>query len=136
VAVGQLGHGHGHARGAEAALEPEVVHQRTLDRVQLAVLRKSLDGGDLGPVGLDREHHAGLDHAAVQVHRAGAAHAVLAGALGPGQAQLVAQQVAQQALRRDGGRGLTAVDGQADAVLTHVSPPPRRRRRWWRAPGW
>jgi len=43
----QAGRGHDHARGAETALEPGGLHERALHRMQLAVLRETLDGGHL-----------------------------------------------------------------------------------------
>ena len=52
-------------------------------------------------VGLHREHQAGAHRLAVEEDRAGAADAVLAADVRAGQAELVAQEVAQQQARLD-----------------------------------
>ena len=57
--------------------------------------RQSLDGGDGVTVGLDREYQAGSDRGAIDQHRAGAAHAMLAAGMSAGQQELVAQAVEQ-----------------------------------------
>src|SRR5918996_5991163 len=53
-----------HRRRAEAALKPVLLLERLLDGMKGAVARQALDGGDLPPVGLDREHRARLDRRA------------------------------------------------------------------------
>ena len=55
---------------------------------------------------------------AVEQHGAGAAHAVLAADVGAGQAELVAQEVAEQEARLDlgGMRGAVDRDGDANAI--------------------
>ena len=55
-----------------------------------------LDGGDLLAVDGDREHQAGAHRPAVEQHRAGAAHAVLAADVGAGQPEVVAERVGEQ----------------------------------------
>ena len=57
-------------------------------------------------VGLRREHQAGAHRGAVEDHRAGAAHAVLAADVSAREQQVVAQEIAQQqcATRPHGGR--------------------------------
>src|SRR4029453_17522260 len=86
VALEELGRRHDHARGAEAALQPVLLPEPFLDRVELAVLRLPLDGRDLGAVGLHREEGARLHRLAVQMDGAGAALAGVATHMGPGEA--------------------------------------------------
>ena len=62
---------HDHPGRAEAALQPVALAERLLHRVQLPVLRQPLDRRDVGAVGLDRQHVAGPDAAAVQMDGAG-----------------------------------------------------------------
>src|SRR4051812_19105297 len=49
IALKQRLAGEHHARGAEAALEPVLLHEALLYGVELAVLLESLDRGDLVP---------------------------------------------------------------------------------------
>src|SRR4029453_17749142 len=91
------------------------------------------DGGDLGALGLPGQNQAGADQDAVQVDRAGAALALLAGVLGAGEAEAFAQHV-QQALALPDVVGLAglAVDraGHAHRRLSSsrcgTGPRPRR----------
>ena len=87
---------HDHPRRAEAALERVALVEGRLHRVQLAVLGEPLDGGHLVPVGLDREHVAGLHALAVEVDGAGAAVAGVAADHGAGLAELLAQVLDEQ----------------------------------------
>jgi hypothetical protein len=85
------------AGGAEAALDGAGLHERLLDRVEGVAVGQALDRDDLGALGLAGQDQAGADQDAVQVDGAGAALALLAGVLGAGQAEALAQHV-QQAL--------------------------------------
>src|SRR5690606_11013393 len=64
---------HHHARRAEAALEPVLLPEALLHRVEFAVLLKPLDGTDLAAVGLHREDGARLDRYSVEMDGAGTA---------------------------------------------------------------
>src|SRR6185436_7777285 len=86
IALDELRRRHDHARRAEAALEPVLLPESLLDRVELTVLRHSLDGRDLGPIGLDGEEGARLHRLAVQVNGARPALAGVAPDMGPGEA--------------------------------------------------
>src|SRR5215218_7962553 len=96
-AVQQVVHGHDHPGDAEAAL-----HRPLLDEGPL----------DVAAGGVGAHDAAGGDQDAVQQHRAGAALALLAGVLGAGQAEALAQHV-QQAL---------PVPGVGDLVVLAVDP--------------
>src|SRR5262249_14059423 len=67
-----------HPRRAEAALEPVVLDERALDRVQFAVAPEAFDGGDLTSLGLPGENRAALRRPAVDEDRAGPALARVA----------------------------------------------------------
>src|SRR6266852_402520 len=56
VAVDDIDRRHDHARRAVTALQPVIVAERRLHRVQLVALRDALDGGDVGAVGLSDQH--------------------------------------------------------------------------------
>ena len=74
--------------GAEAALERVALVERPLERVQRRRRRgEPLDGPQRPAVGLHGEHQAGAHRLAVELHRAGAADAVLAADVGAGQAR-------------------------------------------------
>ena len=62
-------------------------------RVQLTPAGKALDRGDGALLDLDCQHQAGVDHHTIQQHRARAALALIAGALGAGQPELYTQGV-------------------------------------------
>src|SRR5207249_263837 len=96
VALEHLVDGHDHARRAETALEPVLLPEPLLDRVQLAVLRQSLDRHDVGAVRLDREEVAGFDGLTVHQNRAGAALAGVAADVRPGEAHGLADVVHQE----------------------------------------
>src|SRR5882724_8130335 len=92
VLLEQRAAGYHHAGRAEAALQAVLLHEPLLDGVQLAVLLEPLDGLDLAPVGLDRQHGTGLDRRAVEQHRARAAVGGVAADVRAGQAEHLANQ--------------------------------------------
>src|SRR5512132_723553 len=116
-AVQQVVHGHDHPGDAEDALHRPLLDEGPLDVGQLARGAEPLDGADVAAGGVGAHHAAGGDQDPVQQHRAGAALALLAGVLGAGQAEALAQHV-QQALPDPGVGHLVvlAVDGQGVAV--------------------
>src|SRR5690349_9724531 len=94
--------------------------------MELAALLQALDRGDLAAVGLHREHRARLHRLAVEVHGAGAAVAGVAAHVGPGHAEILADEVHEQKARFDFGLAHRAVDGHADLVHRHGQFPPAR----------
>ena len=86
-------------------------------RLQPAGL-EAFDRAHVAAVGLDGEHQARAHRLAVELDRAGAADAVLAADLGPGQA-LVADEVRQQRARLDVGLVV------APLMRTFIGGPPR-----------
>src|SRR5947208_3464396 len=56
---------HKESRRAEAALQGEVLDERVLHRVQLAVACESFNGGDLASIRLDGEHQTRLHECAI-----------------------------------------------------------------------
>src|SRR4029453_1182584 len=123
LAVQQVVDGHDHAGDAEAALHRPLLDKGPLDVGQLALWAEPLDGADVAAGGVGGRHTAGRHQHPVQQHRAGAALALLAGVLGAGQAEPLAQHV-QQALADPGvGDGAVgAVDRQGVALGGLVGP--------------
>src|SRR5690606_20531287 len=58
VDLQEVRRGHDHARRAEAALQPVLLPEPLLHRVEPAVAGEPLDGHHLAAVGLDRQHRA------------------------------------------------------------------------------
>ena len=96
VALQQRVAGHHHAGRAVAALQPVLLQEALLDRVELAVLLQPLDGHDLAAVGLHGQHGARLHGHAVEQHRAGAAVGGVAADVGAGEPEDLAEQVDEQ----------------------------------------
>ena len=90
VALHQVDRAHDHAGRTEAALQPVMLAERRLHRVQLAVFGQAFDGRDLRLRGLQREHGAALHRHAVDVHDARAALAGVAADVGAGQIEVLA----------------------------------------------
>ena len=68
----------------------------------------------LGAVALHRKHEAAAHHGAVEQHRAGAAHALLAADMAAGQAEIVAQEIDQRLARLDALAHVLAIHAQTD----------------------
>ena len=87
-----------------------------LDGVELLALGQPLDGDDLAALGLPGEHEARAHELAVEVDRARAALALLAGVLRAREVEVVAQGH-EQALALPDAVGLAqlAVDGEGQA---------------------
>ena len=101
-----------HARRAEAALQRVAALERRLQIGDGAGIRQAFDGLDLGAVALHRENEAAAHDRAVEPHRAGAAHAVLAADMGAGERKIVAQEIDQRLARFDPRGNILAVDAQ------------------------
>ena len=106
---------------AEAALHGAGGDERALHRVQAAVRREALDRHDLAAVGLGAVHEARAHELAVEQHRAGAALALLARALGARQVEPLAQHEEQALGAVDVGLALLAVDAQLDPHTRHLA---------------
>src|SRR5262249_48138496 len=95
VLAEQRGAGHDHAGCAVAALHRPDLQKGFLQRVELAVSLQALDGGDLLARASLNAGDAGPGGLAVDEHRAGAAAALAAAVLAPGQVQVVPQDAEQ-----------------------------------------
>src|SRR5258706_15524060 len=126
VALEERARGHQHARRAESALQAVLLGEALLHRMQLAALLQALDRGDLGAVGLHREHRAGFDRLAVEVHRAGAAMDRIAAHVRARHPEHFGDKVHEQKARLDFRLAHRAVDGYADLVHRHGQFPPAR----------
>src|SRR5215813_998527 len=122
LAVHDVDRRHDHARRAVAALQPMMLAERFLHRMQRPVLLgQALDGGDVGALDLPGEDGARLHGLAVDMHDAGATLRGVAANVGTGEPQVVAQELHQQRARIDvTGDGL-AVHRQSDG--RHERPP-------------
>ena len=118
LALEHAGREHQEARRAEAALQPVMLDEGALQRMQLVALREPLDGADRLAVGLHREHQAGAHRLAVddapcrrRRRRARSRYACRSARNRRGW-----RRPASGAARR-GSRG-AAVDGERDVVLS------------------
>ena len=102
---------HHHAGGAEPALQSVALHEALLDGIEFAVVFEALDRADVVPARHRGEHRARLHRIAVHGDDARAAVAGVAAPVGPGQAQLVAEEMDQQHARFHLGAHCLAVDG-------------------------
>src|SRR4051812_43832152 len=105
---------HEEARRAEAALQRMRLVERSLQWMQLALAREPLNRRQGATVRLHGEHEARAHGLAVELDRAGAAHALLAADLRAGEAGAVANEVGQQGARLDLAVVRTAVQLDAD----------------------
>ena len=117
----QLGRRHQHAGRTEPALQRVARDEPLLQVGDLARLREPLDGYDLGAVGLHGEHQAAAHDRAVDPHRAGPAHAMLAAQVRAGEAEVGAQEVDEVLAHGNHARDALTVDGQADGQVLLVA---------------
>src|SRR5215468_4885141 len=114
--------GHHHAGRAVAALEPVLLPEALLHRMELAVPLQSLDRLHLVAVGLDREEGTGFDRHAVEQDGTRPAVGGVAADVRTGQAQRLAQEVNEQQSRLDLRLMRLAVDLHLDRVDRHDYP--------------
>ena len=81
-----------------------------LHGMQRITRRQPLDGADRGALRLHRKDQAGTHRLAIQQHRAGAAHPMLAPHMRAGQAAFLADRVEQNAARLQAQRVVPAID--------------------------
>ncbi len=111
--------GHQKTRRAEAALQGVILFERLLQRAQRIFIRQRFHRGDFRPVGLHRQHQARAHRRAVVLHRAAAAHAMLAADMGAGQRQLMAQKIGETLPAVDFLLNRLAVDSKFDSLRRH-----------------
>src|SRR5438309_10877843 len=119
--------GHHHSGRAEAALQPVLLMEAFLDRMELAILLEPLDSRDRSLIGLNREHRARLHRAAVHENGARAAVGRIAADVRAGHPEVLAEEVDEKRARLDFDVVRDAVDGHAD--LEGPLPTARGRRR-------
>jgi hypothetical protein len=112
--------GHDLARRAVSALEGIVLDECLLDGTERLASHQALDGGDLGSLSLEREHHARVAWASVDEHCARPALAPLASGLGAGETQPVPDGFDERRPRLDGDSPATAIHLQ-----NQIDPPTR-----------
>jgi hypothetical protein len=74
-------------------LQPVVLVEGLLKRVELAILGEALNGTKFCAVGLHRQHNTGTNGLTVEENRTGAADAVLAPDMGASEPQILAQKI-------------------------------------------
>ena len=112
---------HDEAGSADAALQRGSFEERFLDRVQPGRRGDTFDGADRGPFGLDRQHEAAINRAAIEDDRASSAVAVRATFLRAGQVKVVSQDFEQRLPRLAEKFGLVAVEScRDDSFLGHL----------------
>ncbi len=115
ILVDHRHHAHDEARRAEGALEPGLVENRLLNRMQGSIGRgETLDRGHFGSRRLMGQRRAGVLRAAVDQHGAGAAFAAIAPQLGSREPELVPQGHGQGLLGQDVDAAVLAVHPQGD----------------------
>src|SRR5262245_56544105 len=119
----EVARAHQHAWRAEPALQPVLLPEALLQRVERASLGQTLDGLDAAAVGLDREHGAALHRATVEAHGARAAARRVTADVRPGQPEVLPDEVHEQRAGADLAGVLLAVDGDGDRVLAHDRAP-------------
>src|SRR5437870_140833 len=108
---------HQDAGRAEAALQGVVAAETFLkDGEPTWLRRETLDGAKVSAVDLNGERQARSRRAAVDLDRAGAAHAVLTTDMRAGEADGVTQKIGQQHARLGLGRRGSAVERELDDV--------------------
>ena len=108
------------ARRADTALEPTVIDERLLERRQPPFLGgEPLDSADLGSVHAERGEKAGGQQHAVHEHAAGATDADRAALFGPGQGEVLAQQVDEEPLGGDRDLASDPVHAETQNVAAH-----------------
>src|SRR5262249_18176696 len=120
----QLRGGQQHAGRAEAALQRVACRKCLLQIGHGAGIRDALDRLDPAAVALNGERQTAAHDRAVEQHRAGAAHAVLAADVAAGQPQILAQEVDQGLARLDALLDLLAVHAETDLVILHAHVGP------------
>src|SRR5687767_7822418 len=87
---------HEKARRAEAALQAVMLAKRLLQRIQRVAIGEPFHRLDVAAVHLRGKEQTRANRRAIQDDRAGAAHAVLAAQMRPGQLEIVAQEVGER----------------------------------------
>src|SRR3989449_1641909 len=105
------------SRSAVAALRGAELRERHLQRIGTRAPRESFDRDDRPILALEGEDQARELRPAVEQHRAGAALPQFAAVLGPGQAEVLAQDLEERLVRREGDLLGLAVDVQAQVHL-------------------
>ncbi len=93
--IEESGGAHDHPGGAEAALDGAVVEEGLLEGIESAFRGDSFDGGNFTAFTLAGQDQAGVDRPAVEDDGAGAALADSAAFLGPGETEVVPEEIQQ-----------------------------------------
>ena len=111
---------------AIAALQRVALLEGALKIGDRTGIRQALDGFHVRAVALHREGQAAADDLAIQQHRAGAAHAMLAADMTAGQRQILAKKIDQCLACLDAGRDGLAVHVKRDLEVARAHSCPER----------
>jgi DNA-binding HxlR family transcriptional regulator len=121
VLLKQLADAHDHSRRAEAALQCVMFLKGRLNRMQPIRWREALNRRDRRPVGHNRKNRAGFDGQAIDINSAGAALRGVATDVGPGQTEIVAQEMNQEFAWLNRNAAAVSVDVDCHFVSFSVS---------------
>lgn len=107
---------HNHSCGAVAALEGVLLEECFLNGMQLAVMLKRFDSGDLLAVGGFQSSEAGANGSAVHQNRTCSALAFAAAVLRSGEFQFIAKHVEERTVRITMNGAAYAVDYKVHAL--------------------
>src|SRR5262245_47929606 len=126
-----------HPRSAEPALQPVLLLEPFLDRMELARPAQPFHRGDLVAIGLHAEEGAGLHRKTVEQHGAGPAAGCIAAEVRPGETEHLPDHVNAQRARLDLDEAGFAVDRDFDLPDFHqcllylqTREPTSSKRRW------
>src|SRR5262249_11933771 len=108
--------------GAVAALQRMLAREGLAQRRHDGVAIEAFDGADRGAIATAGMDDAGARRRAVDLDRAGAAHALLAAKVRSGQHQLAAQELGELLARFGHQRPLFAVPDEPDRDPAHIGP--------------
>src|SRR5690606_8843821 len=103
-------------RGAEAALQGVARHEGLLQVADGPALADALDGLHAAAIGLHGQREAAAHHLAIELHGAGAAHAVFTAEVAALEAEVFAQEVDEVRARLDAALPCLSVHAHLDGV--------------------
>ena len=112
-----VSHLHDHSRRAVAALQAVAFPKTFLNRVQIAVRRKTFDRRDIRSVCLHREHGARFHGQTVKQDSARAANRSLTANVRAGESERIAQVMHEQHARLDFSSVIDTIDVNTDSLF-------------------
>ena len=116
-----------HPRCAIAALQRVLARECCAQFAGNLVIIEAFDRGYIGALAGERVGDAGARRNAIDEHRAGAANAMLAAEMRPGEVQLLANEIGEMGARLDRASDLLAVHRQRDFAHCSACAAARRK---------